>query len=183
MMWFLSLALSGAVISTPATPSAPERAIVPATTITAQALIAADSRRVRAATPRMRGLVADGIRRSRTFADLVIQIHATDLIVYVEPTFNLPPDLAGRIMLSAVAGSRRYLRVQVRATLQGDQMIAVVAHEFRHALEVAADPSVVDEASLAALYRRIGDAHHGTSGYDTAAARTTGHVVRDELVG
>jgi hypothetical protein len=62
-------------------------------------------------------------------------------------------------------------------------MIAVIAHELQHAVEVAGDPGVVDDAGLVALYRRIGHNSAGGHSYDTDAARTAGHTVRDELIG
>ena len=73
-------------------------------------------------------------------ARLVTALHQTDVIVYVEPTFGLPEDMAGRLLFSAVAGNQRYLRIQVRATVQGDQLISLIGHELKHALEVATDP-------------------------------------------
>jgi hypothetical protein len=160
---------------------APPAAAAPA--VSAQALLAHETRRVRSTTPRVTKLLAEGARRSRTFADLITRIHETDVIVYVEANFNLPIETSGRILWAATAGNQRYLRVQVRATLQGDHMIAVIAHELRHALEVAAEPSVVDEHGIAALYKRIGDGPHGPVGYDTKAARDVGRIVRDELIG
>jgi hypothetical protein len=184
MLWFLSLVLVSATASSPSMEPAPAASILPASSVnSAHALLAADSRRIRSATPRVSRLIADGARRSRTFAELVSKIHDTNVIVYVEATFSLPADTAGRILLSGVAGNQRYLRVHVRATLQGDQMIAVIAHELRHALEIAADPSVINEDALAALYRRIGHTGSGASAYDTEAAQITGRIVRDELVG
>ena len=83
--------------------------------------------------------------------------------------------------MQTTAGGQRYLRVQVRAMMQGDHVIAVVAHELHHALEVAGDKSVVDEVTLAELYRRIGHASIGAHGYDTDGARAAGIRVRDEL--
>ena len=184
MSWFLSLVLISAAAGAPSmAPSAAAVILPPSAAASVQMLLAANSRRVRAATPRVERVLVEGVRRSETFATLISKIHDTDLIVYVEPTFAMPADTAGRILLSGVAGNQRYLRVQVRGTLQGDQMIAVIAHELQHALEVAADPAVVDEAALVALYRRIGDRSGGVPGYDTEAARVTGRVVRDELIG
>lgn len=183
MSWFLALMLVIGAAGEPAAP-APGSAIVPPSPImTAQALLAAGSRRVRSATPRVDRLIVEGTRRSRTFADLIAKIHETDVIAYVEPTYALPSDTAGRLLLSGVAGGQRYLRIQVRASLPGDDAIAVIAHELRHALEVAADPTVVSEATLVALYRRIGHATGSAPAYDTEAARSTGRMVRDELIG
>lgn len=182
MVCLLTLALASFAGSTPAAtaPCCPRIADAPHHA-TAVALLAADTRRIRAMGRRMDRLLADGVRRSTTFADLVTAIHATDVIVYVEPMFDFPPEMAGRLLLQAVTTTGRYLRVQVRATLPGDQTIAVIAHELRHALEVAGDASVVDEPGLIALYRRIGHVNPRTRGYDTDAATLAGLVVRDEL--
>ena len=184
MSWLLSVGFAALVAAPRLTPLpvATPLAHTPAP-VSAQALLADETRRVRSTTPRITRLLAEGVRRSRTFADLIRRIHETDVIVYIEPTFNLPVETSGRILLAATAGNHRYLRVQVRATLQGDQMIAVIAHELRHALELAEEPSVVDEQGVAALYRRIGDRAHGVIGYDTKAARDAGRMVQDELIG
>jgi hypothetical protein len=149
----------------------------------AQDLLASDSRRIRSSERRINTLLADGVRRSKSFADLVARIHRTDVIVYVETSHHLAGDTVGRILMQTAAGGQRYLRVQVRAMMQGDHIIAVVAHELHHALEVAGDKSVVDEVTLAELYRRIGHTSQGTHGYDTDGARAAGIRVRDELIG
>jgi hypothetical protein len=184
LWWFLSLAVAAVVAEGPASASSsPVKVVAPAPSVVAASLLAADTRRIRGATPRVGKLIDEGVQRSRTFAQLVNEVHETNVIVYVEASFGLPPDVAGRILLAGVAGQQRYLRVQVRATLQRDQVIATIAHELRHALEVAADHTVVDDKGFAALYRRIGDSLHAGGGFDTLAARTTGRRVQDELVG
>ena len=183
-LWLLSLAVAGAIADGPASASpSPVKVVAPSPSVVAASLLAADTRRIRAATPRVGKLINEGVQRSRTFAQLVNEVHETNVIVYIEASFGLPPDVAGRILLAGVAGEQRYLRVQVRATLQRDLLIATIAHELRHALEVAADRTVVDDKGFAALYRRIGDSPHPGGGFDTAAARTTGRLVRDELLG
>ncbi len=182
MIWLVTLMLASTPGAAP-TATAGSPPIPAALRISAEALLAADTRRIRAANGRVATLVTQGVRRSRTFAELIVKIHQTNVIVYVESSFGLPPEMAGRLLLQGVAGKERYLRVQVRATLPGDQLISVIAHELRHALEVADDPLVVDEAGLLALYRRIGQVSAGTNSYDTDAARVAGQTVRDELVG
>jgi hypothetical protein len=184
MIWFVTLAIASA-LGGPAVDPDPRPASVPVALrpVSAASLLAADSRRIRSSNTRVSKLLDEGVRRSRTFADLVMKIHGSNVIVYVEPSFGLPVEMAGRILLQTVAGNQRYLRIHVRATLQGDQMIAVIAHELRHALEVADDPSVVNDAGLTALYRRIGHISTGTHGFDTDAAQDAGRRVRDELIG
>lgn len=62
-----------------------------------------------------------------------------------------------------------------------DVLISLIGHELQHAAEVAAASEVVDDATLTALYRRIGDP--SSHGWDTIAARAMGSVVADELAG
>jgi hypothetical protein len=184
MIWLLALLLGG-----PGDPARPNAPVVPpsvtrtASPATPEAILAAETRRVRTTNRRMEKLLREGVRRSPTFAGMVTRVQETDVIVYLEPSFGLPPEVAGRILLQTIAGNQRYLRVQVRSTLQGDQMIAVIAHELQHALEVAGDPGVVDDVGLVALYRRIGHNSVGGHSYDTDAARSAGNIVRDELIG
>ena len=183
MVWLLALAFAANIEAAPDAPGMHSPSIGAAQRASlASALLANESRRVRSPNGRITKLLADGVRRSKTFADLVTRIHETDVIVYVEQTFGLASDMTGRLLLQTVAGGQRYLRVQVRATLNGDQTIAVIAHELQHALEVAHDRLVTNDAGLTALYRRIGHVSYGSIGFDTDAAQTTGRVVRDELI-
>ena len=185
MSWLLPLVLASTVAPAAAPPvePAPSAVVRPAPAIVPAAdLLAAETRRIRSSERRLTKLIVDGVRRSKTFADLVSRVHQSDVIVYVETSHQLGPETVGRILLQTVAGGQRYLRVQVRALLQGDQIIAVLGHELQHALEVAADRSVVDEATLTGLYRRIGHSSQGTAGFDTDGARAVGIRVRDELI-
>ena len=184
MTWFLTSMLVGALAGAPAGPSKPTLSVAaPSLAEIATHLFAADNRRLRAATPRVGSLITEGIRRSRTFAGLVADLHQTNVIVYVETSMGLPNDVAGRILFASAAGDQRYLRVQLRATLTRDAMISVMAHELRHALEVAGEHSVVTEKALEEFYRRVGDSSHAGGGYDTEAARAAQRVVRSELIG
>jgi hypothetical protein len=184
MTLFLSLALTGALAGSPAGPSkTPVTTASPSPADVAAGLLAADNRRLRGASPQIGLLLREGIRRSRTFATLVNDLHRTNVIIYVESSMGLPVDVAGRILFAGAAGDQRYLRVQVRATIGRDQMIAVIAHELRHALEVAGEQSVVTEKTLEEFYRRVGDSPHAGGGYDTEAARVVQRIVRHELIG
>jgi hypothetical protein len=64
------------------------------------------------------------------------------------------------------------------------QQIAALGHELRHAVEIADAPSVVDDASLAAEYRRVGfpsRAVRSGNGYESRAAIDAAHRVWAEL--
>jgi hypothetical protein len=184
MLWLLPLLLAAGP-STDTRPPRPmaEHAIRKADgAVQAHDLLRMPARRIRAMDPRVVALMTDGARRSRTFADLILQVQRSTVIVYVE-FHTLPPGTAGRLLLQSSAGRYRYLRVQVRALMPPDEIIAVIAHELRHALEVAADPSVVSSPGLEDLYRRIGFETQVHLGFDTDAARAAGNRVLAELRG
>jgi hypothetical protein len=145
------------------------------------AVLLAPDRRVRAPQPRTHEFIVEGFRRSRTFANLMFALNRTDVIVYVETAFGLGSDTMGRLLMLPLAGNQRYLRIQIRETLSRDDAIAVIAHELRHALEVAEAPEVRDQASLIKLYQRIGYESAGWHSFDTDAAQTTGRRVKSEL--
>ena len=105
-------------------------------------------------------------------------------IVYVETECAMSPRLFGRLTFMASGGGRRYVNVHVSCALTDNEQIAALGHELRHAVEIADAPSVVDEASLAAQYARIGFASHGVSkgsGYETYAAKDAAQRVWSEL--
>jgi hypothetical protein len=183
MTWFLTLTLAGVLAGPANDAKTPVPVAAPSAAEIATTLLAAETRRLRAATPRVGELIAHGVRRSRTFASLVADLHHTNVIVYVETSMGLPNNVAGRILFASAAGDQRYLRVQVRATMNRDAMISVIAHELRHALEVAAERSVITDKALEEFYRRIGDTAHAGGGYDTEAARAAQRIVRSELIG
>jgi len=62
-----------------------------------------------------------------------------------------------------------------------DQLLALIAHELRHALEVIEHDEVVDLPTMEAMYARIGVPMAGLSGHETSAARAAGASVLDEL--
>jgi len=64
-----------------------------------------------------------------------------------------------------------------------DQLLALIVHELRHALEVIEHVEVVDATTMEAMYRRIGTPlTGGATGYETSAARAAGDAVLSELM-
>lgn len=148
----------------------------------AGALLSSAGRRVRSMDRTIARLLEVGVTRSPTFAQLVRALNATDVIVYVERTHDLPKALAGRMIMLPMAAGQRYLRIQVRSDLSGRELIALIGHELQHALEIAEHPSVQDENAMLSLYQRIGHPSSAAAHtYDTAAAQTAGRQVRQEL--
>lgn len=137
--------------------------------------------RVRGTTPAAQSLLEAGARRSATFAALMRAVDATDVVVLVELTRDLPQGVEGRLVFVTCAGGVRYLRAQLSSALGTDGVIAVAGHELQHAIEVAAHPDVRDSGTMAALYRRIGVPGAAPNRYDTAEALSIGRRVRAEL--
>jgi hypothetical protein len=146
-------------------------------------LLSAPDRRVRSTDPRIVELLEAGMQRSPTFAGLVKSVSATDVIVYIERVRDLPRSLGGRLLLMPIASSQRYLRIQVRGDLPRRDLIALIGHELRHALEIAQEPTVRDNSSMISLFQRIGRSSRQTHTFDTTAAQNAGWKVRQELAG
>lgn len=185
MLWLLVGTLSGALLASSPRPEAssacgalprPSRAEI-------DVLLQSPARRVRSMHPRIAAMLKLGATRSPTFAGLLAALDRTDVIVYIEASEALAAKVAGRLLLLPLSNDQRYLRIQVRANLPREELIPLIAHELRHALEVAQEPGVRDEAGMVSLYRRIGEAMAGAHAYDTPAARSTGRQVRTELIG
>ena len=121
MLSLLPLLLTAATMGTPE----PARSVY--------ALLESPDRHVRTIDKRVQRLLGTGVRRSPTFAALMTSLNASDVIVYIEPTQTMPTTLAGRLLLMPIAKEQRYLRIQVSLTMSPDEMIAVIAHELRHA--------------------------------------------------
>jgi hypothetical protein len=130
-------------------------------------------------------LIADGYHRSQSFRRLVDGLAETNTLVYVEAGVCTFGHLKACLLpFIATAGQVRYLRIGLTRPLNlgnRNRLIALIGHELQHALEVAAQPDVIDLASMIELYRRIGVPLKGRPGYETSAARAAGDAVLDEL--
>lgn len=177
MLLLLPMVVAGTVAATEPAP----RGATPSRPTTSYLLLEAPERRVRAPEPKVRALLATGLRRSRTFASLLTAISSTDVIVYIETLMTLPKDTMGRLSMVPMQNTQRYLRIQIRPDLPAQDAIALIAHEMQHALEVATAVDVRSEGDLINLYERIGHSSGGEHAYDTDAAQETGRRVRREL--
>jgi hypothetical protein len=111
--------------------------------------------RVKPADAEMRRLVLAGLARSATFRALVDEIHRTNVVVVIQ--FGQCARGRVRSCVSHVAGDRRQRHIRIKldtgATTNG--LIATIAHELHHALEIAREPDVTNSELALALYRRI----------------------------
>ncbi len=178
MVALLPVLLSGVVSLGPLPPPEPIDTKVPYSTTLHDRV-----QRVRALDGRVRALLDEGVRRSSTFARLLDAVAATDIIVYIQPVNRLAASITGQLVLLPGTQTQRYLRIQILDRLSPDETIALIGHELRHVLEVAAAPDVRDQAALSELYKRIGRAGGRVHSFDTHDAQSTGRQVRMELLG
>src|SRR5262245_53084520 len=143
-----------------------------------------DGSHVRTIDQGLRSVIDEGLARSASFRVLVARLDGSDVIVYVERECPMSLRLFGRLTLLGKGGDRRYVKVRISCMLTLTQQIAALGHELRHAVEIADAPSVVDDASLAAEYRRVGFASSTMrrgDGYESRAAIDAAHQVWAEL--
>jgi len=128
--------------------------------------------------------IADGLKRSATFRQLVERVSTLNGIVYIYLQQYVDPHtkrvLDGALSHSVTtAGAHRVLQLMVGAA-QGDRPIVILTHELRHAIEVLEAPDVSTEDAVDQLFERIGT--HSHSGVvETQAALDAERAVRREL--
>jgi len=95
----------------------------PLTAAQVNTLMSAPTRHVRAVDGAMSLVVAEGMRRSGTFADLVLALDQSNVIVYIETGRGMPATIAERLFLAAGPEGHRYLRIQVTGHPQSNEII------------------------------------------------------------
>ena len=140
--------------------------------------------RLRPQDSRVKSALREGAVRSATFKALLDRLEHSDVIVYIAVNPSMKSNLSGALTWMTRAGGFRYVRASISPELNLDRMIATVAHELQHAVEVSDDPTVLDENSMVAMYRKIGRQNNGDNSnrWETVAAQQTGFRVRRELV-
>jgi hypothetical protein len=138
--------------------------------------------KVRPNDKRSAALLVEGLRLSGTVRRLVDQLEQRRVVVYVQIENRLKGGLAGA--LTWITGTRhiRYVRISINPELRGAAAVAVLGHELQHAIEIANEPSIVDDQSLNAFYRRHGistSVHRNN--WDTEAAQLVGRQIRRDL--
>jgi len=140
---------------------------------------------VRSTNPTVAALITEGAARSASFQRLLDRVSDANGIVYVEFGHCALGHLNGCLLPYVVpTNGGRYLRIVVtpdRTRTSHDGLIALIAHELQHALEVLAHPEVVDVDSTLAMYARIGRPLNGRGGYETSEAHTAQEAVLAEL--
>src|SRR5262245_41629618 len=139
---------------------------------------------VRTVKPHLRALLSAGVEISSMLRQLVAEIESSDVIAYVDTRLLTTPTVSAQSQFINASGGKRYVRVLIDARFSGPVLMGLLAHELQHVAEIAREPSVVDNRSLGAYYRRIGfrSPAGGTNRFESAAAIVTGRrVVQDAL--
>lgn len=127
-----------------------------------------------------RRLLDEVVSRSPTAASLVAALEQSDLIVTVV-TGLLPRKLNGTTQVVTTKRGVRYVRVVLRLPSTTPELLAVLGHELRHAVEIASMPEVQDEATFGIAYRQRGYATSRGGFFETKAAIETGRIVAREV--
>jgi hypothetical protein len=126
-------------------------------------------------------LLNDALERSKTVRLLFGRIQASNLLVYliVERGQGLP---RGRTSVVSKGGAIRMLHTVIDGTLDSDERICVLGHEFQHVIEIAEAPEVADQDGMRRLFRRIGyQISLRAENYETTAAEAIERRVREEI--
>ncbi len=122
-----------------------------------------------------------GIAHSPTFRELAARLERSDVFVYISVEPRPPGKCPGATRFVTATRYTRFLHIALDRKLAPKAMIALLAHELQHALEVADDPGVRDQASFKQHYTQNGFRNYRSDTFDSRAAREAGRRVRAEL--
>jgi hypothetical protein len=92
---------------------------------------------------------------SSRFRELVAAIEASNDFVYLDEGRCPKPSMRACLKILPTPGARRlFVFMTPREPLRS--VVSQLAHELQHAIEIVAQPAVVDDETLRALYTRIG---------------------------
>jgi hypothetical protein len=148
----------------------------------ARAQTAASVPHLRTGAADLRTLLRTTAAASPALQALVERLEGSDLIIYIEIR-ALPASLDGRIGWIGAAGGMRFLKIEIACARLAAVQATALAHELRHALEIADAPWIDGPAALARHYARIGTESGGADRlmFETDAARLFGIRVRKEI--
>jgi hypothetical protein len=136
---------------------------------------------VRPTDPRLQEALQVGLTQSPTFRGLVQALDASDVIVYPSLTLGRP-GLRGYLVHSlTIAGPNRYLRVVLSVRMTDTHLVAVLAHELQHAVEVAEATHVRSAPELRTFFEQVGFRTGRSHTVETRAALLVQARVRREL--
>lgn len=136
--------------------------------------------RVRPLDAMARKAIERGMQASPTIARMIAELQQSDLIVGVQAC-PLPRLVRGDARVVAAGPGVRHVRIRLGIPVADFDLIVVLGHELRHALEFAGMPEVRDSSSLVHAYARVGEPIKRNGYWETDAALEAGHAVALEL--
>jgi hypothetical protein len=139
--------------------------------------------RVRSDSPTLAAAIGEAARHSATFRDIVAAIETSDGLVYVQEGRCVHGVRSCLLFSVTVAGPYRLLRVRVDPRLASEEVMGLLGHELRHAVEVLSDPQVRSDKAIHFLYLKQGLklGSTATGVFETEAAIEAGRAVRAEV--
>jgi hypothetical protein len=141
-------------------------------------VVSAERSAVRPVDPIAMEIFERALRQSEVVRSLVATLESSNVIVHVQTSQTMPAGIGGMIRFVATRGGYRYLRITIGTALTKEARVAILAHELKHACEVA-ESSASDVESLRQLFgyewRSAGEY------FDTRAAVQIEKLVRLEL--
>lgn len=122
--------------------------------------------------------LARAIEGSAIVRGLVARLESSNVIVHIEVLSPMPAGIGGMTRFVTSRGGYRYLRITLGAELAPRLRSAILAHELKHACEVADSPAS-DVEGLRELYEHEG--HRAGQYFETMAAIQVERDVRVEL--
>jgi hypothetical protein len=118
------------------------------------------------------------LRTSEVVRHLVDTLESSNVIVHIQTSRTMPAGIGGMTRFVTSRGGYRYLRITIGTELSKEARIAILAHELKHACEVAESTA----ADVQSLRRLFGGEGHAVGGFfDTRAAVHVEQQVRKEL--
>lgn len=139
-------------------------------------------RRVRTMDSRLHLALSNGMERSATFRQIVATLDSSDVMVYIEKGRCTARWAESCLVVAPRLNGARHLRIRLDPRQALPTVVARLAHELQHAVEIAQTAEVVDDDTLADLYRRIGKPASAQSvAFETFRAIRVADMVREEL--
>ena len=135
--------------------------------------------RVRSSDPVIASLIATGVARSPRFRRIIEAIDATNGLVYVEPG-KCRNRVRACVEGMSTTRTHRIVLVRIRPDAPEWEIVATIAHELQHALEILSDPAVTTSRAMYLFYLRQGP-NRFSGGFETDAAIDAGEAVLKEL--
>jgi hypothetical protein len=134
---------------------------------------------VRSTNPLIATALHQASEQSATFRRLVETINTSDGLVYVEEG-QCGRGARACLVTVKVSGPNRMLSVWIDTRTVDADLMGLIGHELRHAIEVLGDPAVTSGHALSNFYQREGS-RSAEGRFETQAAIEAGLAVSAEV--